>query len=887
MTALWQRTAFASKRTMEFFTEKELAMQIGHDMKLWPLALVKELIDNALDACEQAGIAPIIKIVVRKDSVSIEDNGPGLPRTTLEKALDYSVFVSDKSRYVGPTRGQLGNALKCVSAAPLVADGERGRIEVVTGGERHDIDVTLDRIAQEPRIERRSEPANVHSGTSVTMHWRGIASYLGCAPNVNLYIADDGDEDDGWEDEGTYRHVESLHTLVSAYAAFNPHATFILDSKDAAVPWASFPAGVPGWTKWVPPYTCPHWYTDDKLRDLIAAHLTQQLSFGARPRTVQQLISEFAGFKRSDKQTSVAGAVGLSGALLSDLMVDDDIDLAAVNRLRSAMQAATRPVKPSALGVLGRDHVTAILKRDYEVDPESVRYKSWPPRGWGGPIPFVLEVALGMKADHSASRTILAGVNWSPALSPPFAELFSHLADNRVDACDPVVVLAHLAIPCPKFSDRGKAHLDLPVEILDGLESCVNHVAKKLKEAKRQTDRSNRLSERQLEALEKANRRRQVTVKAAAWDVMAQAYMDASDDGRLPAHARQIMYSARPQVLDLTDGRCWSKSAYFTQHLLPDFIEAHPEVTKTWDVVFDARGHLVEPHTGRRIDLGTVGVREYVSSWRGDVAKEPGVTFASAQPTRGPAHRYRFVLFVEKEGFGPLIERADFAGRYDLAIMSTKGMSVTAARQLAERFAEENVTILVLHDFDTWGFSILHTLRNDTRRFRFKTKPSVIDLGLRLRDVEAMQLQDEEVVYRGKKDPRERLRQNRDVTDEECAFLVGGRRGSHWVGRRVELNAMTSPVFIECLERKLDEHGVSKLVPRHDVLDQAYRRAVTTAILEAEMSRQMAAALEDATRLGLPNRLAAEVKRRLKRQPSKSWDQVIAEIAHEHVSVKR
>ena len=66
---------------------------------------------------------------------------------------------------------------------------------------------------------------------------------------------------------------------------------------------------------------------------------------------------------------------------------------------------------------------------------------------------------------------------------------------------------------------------------------------------------------------------------------------------------------------------------------------------------------------------------------------------------------YRFALFIDKEGFWPLLERAKIAGRYDLAILSTKGMSNTAARMLLEALADENVTILVTHDFDKSGLA--------------------------------------------------------------------------------------------------------------------------------------------------------------------------------------
>jgi DNA topoisomerase VI subunit B len=52
------RTHFEISRELEFFSKKELQMQIGHREELWLLALLKELIDNALDACETASVPP-------------------------------------------------------------------------------------------------------------------------------------------------------------------------------------------------------------------------------------------------------------------------------------------------------------------------------------------------------------------------------------------------------------------------------------------------------------------------------------------------------------------------------------------------------------------------------------------------------------------------------------------------------------------------------------------------------------------------------------------------------------------------------------------------------------------------------------------------------------
>jgi DNA topoisomerase VI subunit B len=54
MTTTLQRTTFETSRLMEFFTETELQLQIGQPRHRWPIALLKELINNALDACETA-----------------------------------------------------------------------------------------------------------------------------------------------------------------------------------------------------------------------------------------------------------------------------------------------------------------------------------------------------------------------------------------------------------------------------------------------------------------------------------------------------------------------------------------------------------------------------------------------------------------------------------------------------------------------------------------------------------------------------------------------------------------------------------------------------------------------------------------------------------------
>ena len=162
------RTAFTTSRALEFFSEKELADAAGLCGDFWPIALLKELLDNALDACETAGVAPEITVEVAPQTLTVRDNGPGLPRSVLERSFDYLVRVSDKAHYVSPSRGQLGNALKCLWAVPFVLSARRqGRVDVVTGGVRYQIDVMVDALAQEPQVLLTAhEDAMIKTGTS-------------------------------------------------------------------------------------------------------------------------------------------------------------------------------------------------------------------------------------------------------------------------------------------------------------------------------------------------------------------------------------------------------------------------------------------------------------------------------------------------------------------------------------------------------------------------------------------------------------------------------------------------------------------------------------------------------------------------------------------------
>ncbi len=360
-----------------------------------------------------------------------------------------------------------------------------------------------------------------------------------------------------------------------------------------------------------------------------------------------------------------------------------------------------------------------------------------------------------------------------------------------------------------------------------------------------------------------------VTVAEVAREVMEQAYMIASADNTYSANARQIYYAARPLIL----AKCTKasfKSKYFTQNLLKEYMEEND--CSDWDVVWDDRGHFIEPHTRVKIGCGTIAVRNYLAR-ADDHTVDPKLIdeIETEFPTYGHEHRYGAVLFIEKEGFAPLLQQARIAEKYDIATLSTKGMSVGAARRLVDALCGRyELPLLIARDFDAAGFSIAHTLVTSSRTYTFQHEiPNVVDLGLRLKDVQEWGLTSEPCTCTHKP----WTLKARGATPEEIDFLIGGQR--------VELNALPSDQFIEWLETKIEAAGVKKVVPTTEMLGVAYRRAATIHYINEQIEDIADEAHDHADALKIPPHIRRKVKAALKETPTSTWDSVVSDMADE------
>jgi DNA topoisomerase VI subunit B len=438
------RVPFTVSRLMEFCTRRELVNQTGHDVSEWPLVVLKELIDNALDACEEVGVAPVITVQVDGDEIAITDNGPGIPASVIDGVLDYSIRVSSREAYVSPTRGAQGNALKTIMPMGYVLD-ERGEAAssvtlIEAHGVLHRVKFCVDHIRQEPKITRIERASPVTVGTKVT---------------VKLPRA----RDDGY-DLFEYNKTR-LTQLATAFTWVNPHLSlrliwngqYLLNAK----------ATDPNWQKWMPSWpTSVHWYDLSRFRRYMAAHIAH-----SDKTTVREFVTEFDGMSGTAKQKAVLAETDSSYMSLHRYFGVQKAKAENIENLLAAIKRHTKPVRPAALGIIGQPHLFARMEAAGG-EPKTFKYvRSF---GVAGGLPRVVEYAFGihrggLTEDGSGPRRMeISGVNWSPGIRNPFLKLGrggesldSVLAGVRANTEAPIISMLHVACPRIQYTDRGKS----------------------------------------------------------------------------------------------------------------------------------------------------------------------------------------------------------------------------------------------------------------------------------------------------------------------------------------------------------------------------------------------------------------------------------------------
>jgi DNA topoisomerase-6 subunit B len=176
----------------EFFAKNRHLLGFDNPAKAL-LTTVKEAVDNSLDACEEAGIAPDIRVEIgqleeTRFRVAVEDNGPGIVKQQVPKIFGRLLYGS-KFHRLRQSRGQQGIGISAAGMYGLLTTGKPVRIVTRTGDKKpaHLFELVIDTKTNEPRVTRE-EPIDWHHahGTRVEIELEG--AYRGGKQSVDAYV---------------------------------------------------------------------------------------------------------------------------------------------------------------------------------------------------------------------------------------------------------------------------------------------------------------------------------------------------------------------------------------------------------------------------------------------------------------------------------------------------------------------------------------------------------------------------------------------------------------------------------------------------------------------------------------------------------------------------
>lgn len=104
---------YKTRMSSDFFDPKGLETRTGLLPQNWHLAIIKELIDNALDAIEENASKEIV-LEYRNSTLKIFDNGNGISLEGINSIYDFNNYASANRHVITPSRGKLGNGLKSI-----------------------------------------------------------------------------------------------------------------------------------------------------------------------------------------------------------------------------------------------------------------------------------------------------------------------------------------------------------------------------------------------------------------------------------------------------------------------------------------------------------------------------------------------------------------------------------------------------------------------------------------------------------------------------------------------------------------------------------------------------------------------------------------------------
>jgi len=189
----------------EFFEKNRHLLGYENSTKAL-ITIVKEAVDNSLDACDEAGILPEIQVGLKQVGVNrfkmtFEDNGPGIVAEKVPMAFGKMLFGS-KFHRLKQSRGTQGIGISGAILYSQLTTGKSAKLMSSIGdGNIHEFDMMIDTVQNEPNVISHMKSPN-------KVNWHGI--------KVEIEV------------EGNYvERYQSIPEYLKQTAIANPYAHII------------------------------------------------------------------------------------------------------------------------------------------------------------------------------------------------------------------------------------------------------------------------------------------------------------------------------------------------------------------------------------------------------------------------------------------------------------------------------------------------------------------------------------------------------------------------------------------------------------------------------------------------------------------------------------
>ncbi len=142
--------------------------------------IVKEALDNSLDACEEHGILPVMKVSVKRSEgeeflITVEDNGPGIERKEVPRVFGQLLYGS-RFHSFKQSRGQQGMGITAAVLYGQITTGKQIFVRTKKAGDEVGYEFNLGINIKENRANLFDEKPviwEIEHGTLITIPARG------------------------------------------------------------------------------------------------------------------------------------------------------------------------------------------------------------------------------------------------------------------------------------------------------------------------------------------------------------------------------------------------------------------------------------------------------------------------------------------------------------------------------------------------------------------------------------------------------------------------------------------------------------------------------------------------------------------------------------------